>query len=97
MTVDYKPEPIPTADVRLGEDLLALSETLAKNAHDRWAAQRLADGWRYGPTRNDERKEHPCLVPYESLPESEKTYDRTVALERRRDGAGEPHARSARP
>jgi len=81
MTVDYKPEPIPTADVRLGEDLLALSETLAKNAHDRWAAQRLADGWRYGPTRNDERKEHPCLVPYESLPESEKTYDRTVALE----------------
>ena len=81
MPVDYKPEPIPTADVRLGEDLLALSEILAKNAHDRWAAQRLADGWRYGPTRNDERKEHPCLVPYESLPESEKTYDRTVALE----------------
>jgi class 3 adenylate cyclase/tetratricopeptide (TPR) repeat protein len=81
MSGQYEPDPIQTAGVSLSEELLSLVELLAKNAHDRWAQQRLADGWRYGPKRDDERKEHPCLVPYESLPDSEKTYDRTMALE----------------
>jgi hypothetical protein len=44
-----------------------------------WASQRLADGWKYGPRRNDERKEHPGLVAYEELSEVEKDYDRVVA------------------
>jgi len=81
VTQEYKPHPIDTGAARLGDDLLALSEKLARNAHERWAAQRLADGWRYGPQRDDTRKEHPCLVPYEALPEGEKIYDRTMALE----------------
>jgi len=54
---------------------------LARNAHDIWARQRLADGWRFGPRRDDAKKEHPCLVPYEDLPESEKVYDRSAAME----------------
>ena len=41
----------------------------------------MSQGWRRGPERNDSRKEHPCLIPYEELPESEKTYDRNTALE----------------
>jgi hypothetical protein len=41
----------------------------------------MAEGWRYGPERNDERKEHPCLVPYNELSESEKEYDRKTAIE----------------
>jgi len=49
-----------------------LSEHLARNAHDIWARQRLADGWNSGPGRDDAAKEHPCLVPYKDLPESEK-------------------------
>jgi hypothetical protein len=77
----YRPEPIRTADVRLTPELLRLTELLARNAHDHWAQQRLADGWVYGSRRDDGRKEHPCLVPYESLPESEKQYDRAAALE----------------
>jgi hypothetical protein len=40
----------------------------------------MAEGWRYGPERNDERKEHPGLVPYMELPENEKEYDRQTAL-----------------
>ncbi len=81
MTAEYRPSPLSSAGVVLGEDLIALSEALAKNAHERWAQQRLAEGWRYGPKRDDDLKQHPCLVPYESLPESEKSYDRTMALE----------------
>ncbi|MGA8571087.1 MAG: RyR domain-containing protein [Desulfobaccales bacterium] len=60
--------------------LLELVEKLAENTHKAWAAQRLAEGWRYGPERNDRKKEHPCLVPYQDLPESEKEYDRKTSL-----------------
>jgi ryanodine receptor 2 len=53
---------------------------LAKNAHDVWAQQRLSDGWIWGSERNDASKKHPNLVPYDQLPESEKNYDRNIAL-----------------
>ena len=77
----YKPSPINTLGVSLSEDLLKLTELLAKNAHDLWAAQRISEGWQYGPKRDDKRKNHPDLVPYERLPESEKEYDRIAAME----------------
>lgn len=54
-------------------------ENIARNVHETWAKQRIADGWKYGPVRNDATKEHPCLVPYDELDESEKVYDRTTA------------------
>jgi hypothetical protein len=79
--LDYKPAPIDTSGATLNENLRDLTELLARNAHDNWARQRLSEGWRYGPERNDARKEHPCLVPYEQLPDSEKEYDRQTAME----------------
>ncbi len=36
-------------------------------------------GWSYGGQRDDKKKLHPCLVPYEELPEVEKLYDRNTA------------------
>ncbi len=77
----YAPQPIDARNVELAPEILELAERLAENAHDVWAVGRLRDGWRYGPTRNDERKEHPDLVPYSELTESEKEYDRRTALE----------------
>ncbi len=78
--MNYKPEPIDTSKVKLTEEYLKLTELLAKNTHDIWAQQRLAEGWKYGPQRDDNRKEHPGLVFYEELSESEKLYDRNTAL-----------------
>lgn len=52
------------------------NEDLAKAVHNRWMAGRIADGWKYGPTRDDKKKEHPGIVPYEKLPEVEKEVDR---------------------
>ena len=78
---NYVPEPIDTSDVKLSGDLLELSKLLAKNNHEVWARQRMKDGWRFGPARNDQRREHPSLVPYEKLPELEKKYDDIVVLE----------------
>lgn len=34
-----------------------------------WSLNRMDEGWTYGPVRNDEKKEAPCIVPYEELPE----------------------------
>lgn len=79
--MDYKPEPLNTADVTLSSEVYELTEMLAKNTHEVWARQRLSEGWRYGPRRDDTRKEHPCLVPYEQLSDVEKEYDRNTALE----------------
>ena len=39
----------------------------------------MDEGWKLGRKRNDRRKTHPCLVPYEELPEIEKDYDRNTA------------------
>ena len=79
--MSYQPKPIDTSSVTLTDEIIELTELLAENAHDIWARQRLAEGWRYGPERNDERREHPDLVPYGQLPDSEKEYDRNTALE----------------
>jgi ryanodine receptor 2 len=77
----YTPRPIDTSAVALTRDIRQLTERLAEHTHDVWSVQRLADGWRLGPARDDAKKEHPCLVPYAELPESEKEYDRNTALE----------------
>lgn len=80
-TAAFAPTPQDTSLVTLPEEISALTEELAQNTHDVWAVQRLAEGWRYGPCRDDHRKVHPGLVPYEFLPDSEKEYDRQTALE----------------
>ena len=77
----YQPRPIDTSKVSLSSAIRDLVERLAENAHDQGALQRMGEGWRFGSARNDERKEHPCLVSYADLPESEKDYDRRVATE----------------
>ena len=76
----YTPQPIDTTDVVIPEQLKELVEVLAKDVHESWAAQRIADGWTYGTQRDDKKKKHPCLVPYEELPEEEKTYDRLTSF-----------------
>ncbi len=77
----YVPEPINTSHVALPEPLLQLTERLAENAHDIWAQRRMAEGWTYGPKRDDTARHHPCLVPYAQLPNSEKQYDRDAVLQ----------------
>ena len=81
MSANYTPALIDTSNVSLPEGLSNLLERLAQNTHDVWAAQRLAEGWTLGPVRDDATKKHPCLMPYDQLPESEKEYDRNTSAE----------------
>lgn len=60
-------------------DIQAVFEHIAAAVHAHWSEGRIHDGWTYGAVRSDERKQTPCLVPYEALPEEEKDYDRNTA------------------
>lgn len=51
---------------------------LAKMEHDRFVAERLAAGWKYGPKRDDQKKENPTLIDWDNLPESEKAKDLAI-------------------
>lgn len=78
---EYIPEPMDTTGIELPEDLKPLIEQMAKNVHEVWARARRNDGWKYGPVRDDVKKEHPGLVQYEKLSEKEKDYDRSTSQE----------------
>ncbi|MBI3270966.1 MAG: NAD-binding protein [Planctomycetes bacterium] len=56
-------------------------ELLARVEHARWCAWRYLEGWTYGPTRDDARKLHDCLVPYDELSEGMKQFDRDAVEE----------------
>lgn len=78
--INYEPKPIDLEDVQLPEGLNGLTEQIAEQVHEIWAASRIKEGWKYGPVKNSEKKETPLLVPYDELPESEKDYDRNTAI-----------------
>lgn len=80
MKKNYVPMPIDTSDVDLSEELNGLIEKMAKNVHEVWAQNRMEQGWTYGVERSDSLKQHPCLIPYDDLPDEEKAYDRDTAL-----------------
>lgn len=77
----YEPSPISLDDVELSDDLTDLHEAIAENAHEIWAKNRREQGWSYGSERNDQKKETPDMIPYCNLPESEKLYDREMAMQ----------------
>lgn len=80
MLVDYIPSPKDTSSIQLDDDLIQLTEAMARNVHEVWAATRLVQGWTWGAERNDTLKHHPCLIPYDQLSEEEREYDRNTAI-----------------
>ena len=45
------------------------------DSHNNWMKEKLADGWKYGELKDPEKKEHPCMVAYEELPQDQQTKD----------------------
>lgn len=48
---------------------------MPSESHDAWLKQKADEGWKYGPVKDIEKKEHPCFVPYEQLPLEQKMKD----------------------
>lgn len=59
----------------LGVDLHTSGDHGPEASHESWMAQKLADGWKYGPFKAPEVKEHPCLVPFDRLPVEQQAKD----------------------
>lgn len=78
---DYEPQPINLENIPLSDNLSELQEAIAENAHEVWAAARIKEGWSYGPLYDDANKKDPAIIPYSSLPDNEKVYDRLMALD----------------
>ena len=81
MKQTYTPAPLDTRNIELPKELDELIEEMARNVHDVWAQGRIAEGWTWGEERDDKLKKHPCLVPYEELPDAEREYDRQTAVQ----------------
>jgi hypothetical protein len=43
-----------------------------EQSHNTWLAEKEANGWKYGPHKDPDKKEHPCMVPFEQLPTDQK-------------------------
>jgi hypothetical protein len=56
-------------------------ERLAKREHERWVRREVKTGWRYGDPRDDARRLHPCVRPWEELAEDERDKDRLIVAE----------------
>jgi hypothetical protein len=54
-------------------------EQLAKEEHERWVRAKIRADWRRGP-RDDEKRTHPCICPWEELSDEEKQKDRALVL-----------------
>jgi hypothetical protein len=44
-------------------------------SHESWLAEKLRDGWKWGAVKNPDKKEHPCIVPYNELPVEQRAKD----------------------
>jgi hypothetical protein len=53
----------------------ALNGNDPEASHENWMRQKIRDGWKYGPVKDPEKKEHPCLVAYSDLPPEQRAKD----------------------
>jgi hypothetical protein len=61
--------------IRGVEFALAHPEAGDAAQHDAWMADKLADGWVWGPVKDAALKQHPCLMPFERLPPEQRAKD----------------------
>lgn len=46
-----------------------------EETHQSWLNEKTTTGWSYGPVKDSDKKEHPCMVPYEELPVEQQLKD----------------------
>jgi hypothetical protein len=72
---DYAPEWQRSSAIDGVKFHLANPDSTPEDSHVNWLKTKEAEGWKYGPVKNPETKEHPCYVPYGELPMSQQSKD----------------------
>lgn len=74
---DEAPQEMKDSTYRGIRYALENTDATGEDQHNAWMAERTQQGWVYGPVKNEETKEHPCLVPYDQLPIEDRLKDHT--------------------
>uniref|UniRef100_A0A8D0HWE0 Ryanodine receptor 3 n=1 Tax=Sphenodon punctatus TaxID=8508 RepID=A0A8D0HWE0_SPHPU len=77
----FIPCPIDTSQIALPLHLEKIRDKLAENIHELWGMNKIELGWVYGKARDDNKRQHPCLVEFSKLPETEKNYNLQMSTE----------------
>ncbi|XP_012862710.2 ryanodine receptor 3 [Echinops telfairi] len=77
----FIPCPIDTSQVVLPAHLEKIRDRLAENIHELWGMNKIELGWTFGKLRDDNKRQHPCLVEFSKLPETEKNYNLQMSTE----------------
>ncbi|XP_046877714.1 ryanodine receptor 3 isoform X6 [Hypomesus transpacificus] len=77
----YIPMPVDTTQTALPPHLDHVRDKLAENIHELWGMNKIELGWAYGKVRDDNKRQHPCLVDFTKLPETERNYNLQMSSE----------------
>lgn len=72
---DYAPEWAKTSAINGVKFHIANPDSKPSDSHESWMKEKLDAGWKFGPVKDPEKKEHPCLVPYDQLPKEQQMKD----------------------
>ncbi|XP_028295256.1 LOW QUALITY PROTEIN: ryanodine receptor 3 [Gouania willdenowi] len=77
----FIPTPVDTSQIVLPPHLDNIRDKLAENIHELWGMNKIELGWTYGKVRDDNKRQHPCLVDFSKLPETERNYNVQMSSE----------------
>ncbi|GAA6103169.1 ryanodine receptor 3 isoform X8 [Tachysurus ichikawai] len=77
----FIPTPVDTTQIVMPPHLEKVRDRLAENIHELWAINKIELGWTYGKIRDDNKRQHPCLVDFSKLPETERNYNLQMSTE----------------
>ncbi|XP_076604101.1 ryanodine receptor 3 isoform X8 [Chaetodon auriga] len=77
----FIPTPVETSQIVMPPHLEKVRDRLAENIHELWGMNKIELGWSYGKIRDDNKRQHPCLVDFSKLPETEKNYNLQMSTE----------------
>uniref|UniRef100_A0A665VNR0 Ryanodine receptor 3 n=1 Tax=Echeneis naucrates TaxID=173247 RepID=A0A665VNR0_ECHNA len=77
----FIPTPVETSQIVMLPHLEKVRDKLAENIHELWGMNKIELGWSYGKIRDDNKRQHPCLVDFSKLPETEKNYNLQMSTE----------------
>uniref|UniRef100_A0A3Q3WQW7 Uncharacterized protein n=2 Tax=Mola mola TaxID=94237 RepID=A0A3Q3WQW7_MOLML len=77
----FIPTPVDTSQIVLPPHLDNVRDKLAENIHELWGMNKIELGWTFGKIRDDNKRQHPCLVDFAKLPETERNYNLQMSSE----------------
>ena len=73
---EMTPKIIKESAIQGIKELSRRPELTPQEMHENWFQYKLNEGWTYGVEKDIAAKVHPCMLPYDDLPEHEKVKDK---------------------